>query len=553
MKVSDLLVRCLEKEGVRYVFGLPGEETEDLMFSLEKSSIRFVPCRHEQGAAFIANIWGRITGKAGVCLSTLGPGATNLITGLADAQLDMAPVVAITAQGGLDRMHNQSHQMLDIVSMFKPIVKWNASIHSERVVTEVVRKAFKLAELQKPGVTHIELPEDVAGLEVEGFEPIAPGKVLRADPDLEAVAQALPILATAKRPLIIAGNGAIREKCSTALTELVNHFHIPVAATFMGKGALSDHNDASLLSIGLSFKDYVLEAVEQADVVVTIGYDIGEYAPQKWNENNDKTIIHIDHVPAEVYTHYRPAVEIVGDLAASIRALHAGLDEREPRYDTNWYAPVRKRILDDIAGYSLDDSATTFTIPAVLNVIRDILDDDGLLISDVGSHKMWIARNFPTYTPNGCIITNGLASMSMALPGGIAASMIDPQRQVVSVMGDGGFMMNSQELETAKRIGAGFTAVILNDNDYGLIRWKQEMSRNDSFGTGISNPDFKLYAESFGIKAYKPRNIGELRTQMTEAITSRELRVVAVDVDASVNTELFQKCIRYWAQKVKKQ
>jgi acetolactate synthase-1/2/3 large subunit len=373
--------------------------------------------------------------------------------------------------------------------------------------------------------------------------------VLRADPDMEAVGQALAVLTKAKRPLIIAGNGAIREKCSTALTELVDHFGIPVAATFMGKGAVSDHNDESLLSIGLSFKDYVLEAVEQADVVVTIGYDIGEYAPQKWNPNNDKTIIHLDHVPAEVYTHYRPAVEVVGDLAASVRALHASLDEREPEYDRDWYAPVRQRILDDIAGYNLDDSASTFTIPAVLNVIRDILDDNGLLISDVGSHKMWIARNFPTFTPNGCIISNGLASMGMALPGGIAASMIDPNRQVVSVMGDGGFMMNSQELETAKRNGAGFTAIILNDNDYGLIRWKQEMSRNDSFGTRISNPDFKAYAESFGIKAYRPASIGELRSQLTEAITSTELRVLTVDVDASVNTELFEKCNRYWAEK----
>jgi acetolactate synthase-1/2/3 large subunit len=549
MKVSDLLVRCLEAEGVKYVFGVPGEETEDLMFSLENSSITFVPCRHEQGAAFIANIHGRISGKAGVCLSTLGPGATNLITGLADAQLDLAPVVAITAQGGLDRMHNQSHQMLDIVSIFKPIVKWNASIFSPGVVTEVARKAFKLAQLQKPGVTHMELPEDIAALDIDGVEPIEPGQVLRADPDRQAVEQALDVLTRARRPLIIAGNGAIREKCSTALTELVDHFGIPVAATFAGKGAVSDHSDASLLSIGLSFKDYVLEAVEEADVVVTIGYDVAEYAPKKWNPNRDKTILHFDHVPAEVYTHYQPAVEVVGDLAASVRALHAGLDEREPEYDRNWYAPVRQRILDDIAAYSLEDSATTFTIPAVVNVIRDILDEDGLLISDVGSHKMWIARNFPTFTPNGCIISNGLASMSGALPGGIAASMIDPDRQVVSVMGDGGFMMNSQELETAKRIGAGFTAVILNDNDYGLIRWKQEMSRDDSFGTRISNPNFKAYAESFGIKAYRPANVGELKSQLSEAITSSELSVVTVDVDPAVNTELFEKCNRYWANK----
>jgi acetolactate synthase-1/2/3 large subunit len=546
MNVSDLLVRCLETEGVRQVFGVPGEETEDLIFSLENSSIEFVPCRHEQGAAFIANIHGRITGKAGVCLSTLGPGATNLITGLADAQLDMAPVVAITAQGGLDRMHNQSHQMLDIVSIFSPIVKWNASIFSPHIVTEVARKAFKLAELQKPGVTHLELPEDVAGLEANGFEPIPPGKLRRADPDMEAVGEALKILSRARRPLIIAGNGAIREQCSTALTELVDHFGIPVAATFMGKGAVSDRNEASLLSIGLSFKDYVLEAVEQADVVVTIGYDAAEYAPRQWNPKQDKRILHFDHVAAEVYTHYQPAVEVVGDLAASVRALHAGLDEREPGYDRGWYAPVRRRILDDIAGYSLDDSATTFTIPAVLNVIRDILDVDGVLISDVGSHKMWIARNFPTYTPNGCIISNGLASMGGALPGGIAASIVKPDRQIVSVMGDGGFMMNSQELETARRIGAGFTAVVLNDNDYGLIRWKQEMSRDDSFGTRIGNPDFKAYAESFGIKACRPATVGELKMHMQEAIQSRELRFVTVDVDPGVNTELFEKCGTYW-------
>jgi acetolactate synthase-1/2/3 large subunit len=546
MKVSDLLVQCLEREGVEYIFGLPGEENEDLLFSLAPSSIKFIPCRHEQGAAFIANIWGRLTGRAGVCLSTLGPGATNLITGLADAHLDTAPVVAITAQGGLDRLHNQSHQVLDIVNMFRPIVKWNTSIYSPEIVTGVVRKAFKLAQAEKPGVTHLELPEDVAGAEVkEALAPLAPNEVMRANPDRRAIARAAKLLERAERPLIIAGNGAIRDLCSQRLARLAERWGIPVVSTFMGKGAISDHRDESLLTIGLGFKDYVLEAVEAADLVLTIGYDIAEYAPQAWNPEHKKRIVHIDFVPAEIYTHYVPEVEVIGDISAALDDLTAALEQTDASYDRDWYRPIRRRILDDIASYNLNEGEE-FTIPGILNVIRDSLDDDGLLISDVGSHKMWIARNFPTYRANGCIITNGLASMGMALPGGIAASLVDRQRQVVAVMGDGGFLMNSQELETAVRLGVGFTIVIVNDNDYGLIKWKQDMSRGKSFGTEIGNPDFKAYAESFGIEAYHPQSLRELKDQMAEAIQSSDLTVVVAQVAPRVNNELVSKLNTYW-------
>ena len=546
VKVSDLFVKCLENEGVRYVFGVPGEENEDLLFSLDDSSIQFVPTRHEQGAALIANVWGRLTGQAGVCLATLGPGATNLITGVADANLDKAPLVAITAQGGLTRLHHESHQYLDIVNMFKPITKWNTAVAAPGVVTEVVRKAFKVAEHEKPGATHIELSEDVAKQPAQGgLEPIPRVSLRRPSPDYKAIDRTIELLREARRPLVIAGNGAIRKLASKHLTELVETHHIPVASTFMGKGAVSDRKEQSLLSIGLGFKDFVMEAVEGADLILTVGYDIAEYAAGSWNPGGDKKIIHIDFVPCEVYTHYRPDVEVVSDISAALWELNRKLANEELQFDTEWYRPIRRRILEDIQSYNLEEGEA-FTVPGALNIIREILDDNGLLISDVGSHKLWIARNFKTCCANGCIISNGLATMGISLPGGIAASLIDPERQVVAAMGDGGFLMNSQELETAKRIGASLTCVVFNDNDYGLISWKQTMSRGRSVCTRLTNPDFKVYAESFGIKGYRPQTLKELKEQLYQAITSNELCLVEVPVDARVNQGLVEKLNKYW-------
>ncbi len=546
MKLSDLFVQCLENEGVKYIFGLPGEETEDLLFSLADSTITFIPTRHELGAAFMADVWGRLTGRAGVCLATLGPGATNLFTGVADANMDKAPVVAITGQGGISRMHLESHQYLDIVAMFKPITKWNTAIASTNVVPEVIRKAFKVAEFEKPGATHIELSEDLAHQTATGkTEPLPVRRLRRPSPDYKALKQTIDLLKNARKPLIMAGNGAIRKQASKQLTRLVKKHGIPVVSTFMGKGAVSDRLDQSLLSIGLGFSDYIMEAIQEADLIMTVGYDIAEYAPLKWNLHNRNRVIHVDFVPAEVYTSYLPEVECIADISASLWEINQRLEQEAPDYDQDWYRPIRKRILDDIASYDLKEGEP-FTIPGALNEIRRIMDDYGLIISDVGSHKMWIARNFPTYIPNGCIISNGLASMGIALPGAVAASLADPNRQIVAAMGDGGFMMNSQELETAKRLGVNFTAIIFNDNDYGLIRWKQTMSRGVATGTSITNPDFKAYVESFGIQAYRPESLSDLREQLDAAIHSPEIAVVEIPVEAQVNSELIEKLNNYW-------
>jgi len=539
MKVSDLAVKCLENEGVRYVFGVPGEEIEDLLFSLEPSSITFIPTRHEQGAAFMADVWGRLTGRAGVCLSTLGPGATNLMTGVADANLDKSPVVAITGQTGLSQVHKESHQYLDIVSLFRPITKWNTTISSPDAVAEALRKAFKVAESEKPGATHIELPEDVAKMETSG-KSIAVHRVRRPDPDQHALKEAVALIRQAKKPLVLAGNGAVRKPASDQLREFVGRCHMPIVHTFMGQGAVSDDSPESLHTIGLGFRDFVMDAVDQADLIITVGYDLTEYAPDAWNPKADKTIIHIDFTPAEVYTHYQPAVEIVADIPATLRELNEQLAATQCSLDAAWYVSIRDRIRTDIKSYDLKDGQP-LNVPGVLNLLREIMGDEDLLISDVGSHKMWIARNFPTRCPNDCLISNGLASMGIALPGGIAAALQNPNRRVVAVMGDGGFMMNSQELETAKRLGAAFTVIIFNDNDYGLISWKQQMSHGRSTGTRLTNPDFKKYAESFGIRAFQPRTLQELREQLPVAVGCGELCVVEIQTDQSVNTELIQK------------
>ncbi|HTL47808.1 MAG TPA: acetolactate synthase large subunit [Verrucomicrobiae bacterium] len=548
MNVSDLFVKCLENEGVEYVFGLPGEEIEDLLFSLEKSTIKFIATRHEQGAAFMADVWGRLTGKAGVCLATLGPGATNLVTGVADANLDKSPVVAITGQAGLHRAHKENHQYLDIVSMFRPITKWNAAIADPDTVPEVVRKAFKVAESEKPGAAHIELPEDVAAMQADGA-PIPVVKVRRPDPDNTALKETVRLLKKAKRPLIIAGNGAVRKPVSPHLVKFVEKFNIPYVNTFMGQGSVPDNSPQSLFTIGLGFRDLVMDAVDAADLILTIGYDIAEYSPERWNPRNDKTIVHIDFTAAEVYTHYQPAVEIVADIAATLRELTALFSKEDKVFEYFWYVPVRESIIADLKSYTLK-KGRPFTVPGVLNVLREVMADEDLLISDVGSHKLWIARNFPVNTPNGCLISNGLASMGFALPGAVAAALTGQKRKIVAAMGDGGFLMNSQELETAKRLKLGFTVLIFNDNDYGLISWKQTMSRGRTTGTRLTNPDFKKYAESFGIPCYSPRDLASLHRDLKKAVSSGELCIVEVPVDPSVNLKLTGKLAA--ARKAKK-
>jgi len=548
MNVAQLFIKCLESEGVTKIFGVPGEETEDLQYAIQDSTIEFIPCRHEQGAAFIANVWGRLSGKAGVCLSTLGPGATNLITGLADAYLDKAPVVAITGQGNLTRMHHESHQMLNVVDMFSHFTKWNAAIPAPEVVPEIVRKAFKIAEIEKPGTTHIELSEDVAKMSAPVLSaPLAKSNFQRPSPDTKLLKKLMSYLHLAERPMIIVGNGGVRDNISDCLTKFVTSLNLATVSTFMGKGVLSDKLPQSLFSLGLGFKDYVMDAVKQSDLIITIGYDIAEYAPDNWNPEGNKDIIHIDYEPAEVYKNYIPKMELIGDIAQILE----GLNEINnsivvlPK-NGDWFNKVRERIVNDISSYDLA-SEDAFNAPGVLNILREHMADEDILISDVGSHKMWIARNFPTYSPNGCIISNGLASMGISLPGGIAACLLHPEKNVISVMGDGGFLMNVQELETAKRLGVGYTVIVLNDNDYGLISWKQDRHTGKTAGTKINNPDFVRLGESFGIESFNPSTPAELDEVLKSRLPKKEMTLIQINIETEVNQELIKKLKKHFA------
>ncbi len=487
----------------------------------------------------MANVYGRLTGKAGVCLATLGPGATNLLTGVADAQLDKAPVVAITGQGSSDRLHKESHQNIDVVGMFKPVTKWSSSIQNPDIAGEVVRKAFKLAEMEKPGATHFELPEDVAK-ESSSTKPVKPIPLRRAMPDRQSLNQVTDLLKKSHRPLIIAGNGAIRKRASEQLRSLVQKFDIPVVHTFMGKGALSDDDPHSLFSIGLQGRDFVMCAIEHADLILTVGYDIAEYDPRTWNKNSDKPIVHIDFEPAEVYYHYQPEIELVADISYSLAELTLELSRYNIHFEHNWARNIRARIKADFDSYCLVEN-DDFTIPGALHIIRENMRPGDLLLSDVGSHKMWIGRNYPVYEPNSVIISNGMASMGISLPGAIAAKLAFPDKRVVAAMGDGGFLMNSQEIETAKRLGLAFTIIVFNDNDYGLISWKQKAHSGKSFGTGLTNPDYIKYAESFGIKGYSPKNLHDLKNILSQTIAGSELSLVEILINPKVNFELTQK------------
>ncbi|MFB6183514.1 MAG: acetolactate synthase large subunit [Haloarculaceae archaeon] len=522
MKASDHLVRCLETEGVEYVFGLPGEELEDLLFSLRESDVAFIPVRHEQGAAFMADVHGRLTGEAGVCLSTLGPGATNLLTGVADAHLDKSPLVAITGQGSRERLHKESHQALDIVHTFEPVVKWNTQITDADIIAESVRKAFKLAEYEKPGATHIEFPEDVADEHLEA-EPLAPReRVRRPDPDTESLDRAADIVESAEHPVVLAGNGAVRTPAAARLRDLVDHAGLPVVATYMGKGAVSDRNENSLLTLDSGPNREASTAIERADCVLAVGYDIAEHDPRSWNPDLDTAVVHVDYEPAEVYRHYNPAVELVADISAVLRGLEARLDSgRAPE----WCRDLRDRIVADAR--RKPESEEAFSVERTLPYLREMMADDDVLVSDVGSHKMAIARHFPTYEPNTCIISNGLASMGIAVPGGLAADLAVDANVVVAT-GDGGFLMNAAEIETATRLDLGYTIVVFNDDDYGLISAKQVAHTGEHFGTELTNPDFERFAESFGIESYRPDTWADVESTLEAAVPADEMSLIEI-------------------------
>ena len=538
MKTAELLIKCLENEGVEYIFGLPGEENMAVLNALEHSSIKFITTRHEQGAAFMADVYGRLTGKPGVCLSTLGPGATNLMTGVADANLDCAPLIAITGQVGTDRMHINSHQYLDLVAMFAPVTKWNAQIVRPSITPEIVRKAFKLAKSEKPGAVHIDLPENIADMEVDATPLTIKGDRHPMFASYRSLSEAALLISQAKNPLILVGNGAIRSHASQAVTDFATRLNIPVANTFMGKGIIPYRHPLALWSIGLQQRDVINCAFDETDLVIAVGYDLIEYSPKKWNPHATIPIIHVGELTAEVDSSYMPQVEIVGDISDGLNEMMHRCD-RTGMTDPHAIA-LRPQILETYEQYA-HDSGFPIKPQKIVYDLRQVMGAEDIVISDVGAHKMWMARHYHCDRPNTCIISNGFAAMGIAIPGAIAAKLVNPTRKVVAVTGDGGFMMNMQELETAIRIGTPFVTLIFNDGGYGLIEWKQNIHYGKSAFIKFGNPDFVKLAESMGLKGYRVTAAEDLIPTLKAALEQNIPAVIDCPVDYSENMRFSRK------------
>jgi acetolactate synthase-1/2/3 large subunit len=545
LNVAQMLIKCLEQEGVQYIFGIPGEENLELMLALKKSSIKFITVRHEQGAAFMADVYGRLTGSAGVCMSTLGPGATNLVTGVADADSDGAPLVAITGQVGTERMHITSHQYLDLVKMFEPITKRSKQVVRPDTVTEIVRLAFKYAESEKPGACLIDLPVNISKMLVPADEiPMIKRVIPKEYAEREAIDIAVKEIENAKTPVILAGNGAIRSHASKALTDMAMILKIPVINTMMSKGIISWDNPYSLWTIGIPQKDYVNKVIEHADLVITIGYDIVEYAPLKWNCGRDKKIIHIDARPAHINKYYQPVVDVIGNIPESLQQITLNtVREDIPEKALE----IREKIITEY-NQAAEDQAFPMKPAKILSDVRKAMDADGIVISDVGAHKMWIARHYNCYKPNTCIISNGFASMGISIPGAVVTKLIYPDKKVLAITGDGGFMMNCQELETAVRIGTPFVTLIFNDSSYGLIKWKEEDQYGETCYVDFNNPDFVKFAESFGCKGYRIQKAEELIPVLNEAFDQKMPSIIDCRVDYGENVKLTEHLQKIYAE-----
>ncbi len=538
MKASDLLVKCLENEGVEYVFGIPGEETLDLMESLRTSPIKFIITRHEQVAAFMADAYGRLTGKAGVCLATLGPGATNLLTGVADAYLDASPVVAITGQADLKRIHKESHQYINIVDMCESVTKWNGRIETAEVIPEMVRKAFKLAEMEKPGPTHLELPENIAAQRAHEMYAamIPPIRARRSSPDRQSLRKAADLIESAKFPIILAGHGIVRKAANAQLQKFAELLCIPVVTTFMGKGAISAKSPSCIGSLGLSNDRQIEDVFSLADLIIATGYGLVEYSPKNWNPKIDKQIIHIDFTSSEVDLHYVPEVEIVSDIRESIELLEGMLStNKKSQCAIDLHTNFREE-------FERIGSEQNWPVrpPQVLYGIRKVLGNSDILVSDVGTCKFWAAKFYPVYENNTFILSNGFASMGFSLPTAMVAKLVYSDRKVVALTGDGGFLMNLQDLETAVRMKLNLAIVVFNDNGYNLIKWKSMKKFGTSYGVDFTNPDFIKVAEGFGAVGLRLKTAGDFEPMLRDAFTREVPVIIDVPIDYSDNELIYK-------------
>jgi len=532
---AQLFVDCLENEGVEFVFGIPGEETLDVSEALDRSQlITFVPTRHEQGAAFMADAYGRLTGRPGVCLATLGPGATNLATGVGDATLDHAPLVALTGQTGLAGMHKETHQFIDVVDMLRPMTKWNTRIHHPRMVAEAVRKAFNVAAAEKPGATHLELPEDVMETVTAGTPlPRGPQAMVEADP--VSLLRAAEVIQGARRPVVLAGNGVVRQDAAPALRALCDQTGLHAVTTFMGKGVLDASDPHFLFTAGLARQDYPQGLLGQADLVVAVGYDMIEWPPSAWNPEGRQRIVCIDTVAPEIDAHFVPEVELIGDLSRILYQLAGLLEGKEVgSVERRPYQRAFRRVLD--AG---TDDDFPVKPQRVLRDLRELLAPGDVLVSDVGVHKLWVGRFWEAREPNTVLISNGFAAMGFGLPASIAAALVHRGRsKVVCITGDGGFLMNLQELETARRLGLPFVVLVWTDGGYGLIEMHQRRKFGRIAGTRFDNPDLVALARSFGVEGLRAEKAGDVKPLLARALRHPGPVVVDIPIDYAENDKL---------------
>lgn len=531
---AQLLVECLEEEGVHYIFGIPGEENLAVMEALTHSKIEFITVRHEQGAAFMADVYGRLTGKAGVCMATLGPGATNLITGVADADCDGAPLVAISGQVGTDKMHITAHQYLDLRAMFEPITRRAYTVVRPDTMAEITRLAFKYAEREKPGATFIDLPVNISKMPVgENEKPLQRKQILPETALESQIEAAATMISYAKNPVILAGSSVIRSHAAETLKKFAEKLKLPVINTMMSKGAIPFDNPYSLWTVGIPMEDYQTKVLEKASLVIAIGYDIIEYAPAKWHLGN-ADIIHIDTMPADINKNYEPKVEVVGNIPNSLeRIMEKAARLQEPKYALE----IRKRMVDEHESYAEDMSFPVKPQKALIDC-RKVMGEDDIVISDVGANKVWIARHYNCYKPNTCLISNGFATMGIAVPGAIAAKLVHPDKKILAITGDAGFMMNCQEFETAHRLGTNFVTLIFNDASYGLIKWKQDMHYGHHEYVDFTNPDFVKFAESVGAIGYRIKKTEELLPTLQKAFKQDKPVIIDCPVDYSENMKL---------------
>ncbi|HMD93700.1 MAG TPA: acetolactate synthase large subunit [Trebonia sp.] len=535
---ADLIVACLENEGVTHVFGIPGEENIRLIEALSRSSIQYVLTRHEQGASFMAETYGRLTGKAGVCSATLGPGAINLLLGTADATTNSTPLVALSAQVGMGRSFKESHQGVDLVPMFAPVTKWSALMATPGAAPEMIRKAFKLAQAERPGAVYLAVPEDVEEAAVPAdLVPLRVNVPRADDPSAEQIQRAAAILREARNPVVLAGHGAARAGASAALIRFAEALNIPVATTFHGKGVFPDDHPLALGTVGFMGHDYVNFGFDRADVIIAVGYELQEFNPVRINPGGTTNIIHVHRFPAEVDAHYDVAVGLTADISESLNALRAAMAGH--KFTVPGGERIRELLAAELTQGQHDDRFPLAPARIVADT-RAALGREDIVLVDTGALKMWMARLYPTYVPNTCLISNGLSTMGWTVPGAIGAKIARPGTSVLAATGDGSFLMNSQEIETALRLRLPFVILVWVDDAYGLISWKMDMEIGHNVDTRFGNPDFVKYAESFGAKGYRIESAGELLPTLKKALADDTVSVIACPVDYGDNAELIR-------------